>query len=307
LNNYGSPDHLPTFVPPYLGMVDPVWGEAPSDNRFATLDGPDDQLPELFVGRLPVNTPAEAETVVSKILAYDEAPPLGPWNEPLLFFAGEADGITDFHAHSDEIYTNVLDLGLESHTAERIYYCEEGCSESYEISDAERMREIVLSKLNQGALTATWTGHSSWHQWGANRLFHLDDLPNLKNGGALPVFLQMTCFTSYFSQPTSDTLDESLLRLADGGAIATWGPTSLGLTSGHMTIHKGFVNAALGEPSVPLGAATVAARLALDGAHASLWDTYALFGDPAMGLNLEVDIWQTVYLPLVARSAAVSD
>jgi hypothetical protein len=307
LNNYGSPDHRPTFVPPYLGMVDPYWGEAPSDNRFATLDGPDDQLPELFVGRLPVNTPVEVETVVAKILAYDEAPPPGPWNEPLLFFAGAPDGATDFHAYSDAIYDNVLDLALESHTPERIYYCEEDCTESYQISNEDRMRSAVLRRLNQGALMATWTGHSSWHQWGANRLFHLDDLANLRNGGALPVFLQMTCFTSYFSQPTGDTLDESLLRLADGGAIATWGPTSLGLTAGHVSMHKAFTDATLGEPSVRLGPATVTARLALDEAHASLWDTYALFGDPAMGLNLDVDVWRTVHLPLVIRSAAVNN
>jgi hypothetical protein len=311
LNNYRSPDHRPTFIPPYLGMVDPFWGEAPSDNRFVTLDGPDDQLPELFVGRLPVNTPAEAETVVAKILAYDEAPPPGPWNEPLLFFAGTPDADTDFHAYSDEMYDNVVELALESHTPERIYYCEEAseedCTESYQISDEERMRDTVLSKLNRGALMASWTGHSSWHQWGKNRLFHLDDLANLRNGGALPVFLQMTCFTSYFSQPTGDTLDESLLRLANGGAIATWGPTSLGLTAGHVRMHQAFTDATLGEPPVRLGPASVTARLALDNVHASLWDTYALFGDPAMELNLDVDVWRTVHLPLVIRSATVNN
>jgi len=308
LNNYESPDHRPTFIPPYLAMVDPTWGEAPSDNRFATLDGPGDRLPELFVGRLPVNSLAEAEAVVAKILAYEEAPPPGPWNEPLLFFAGAPDGGTDFHAHADEVYNNVPAPASESHTPQRLYYCEEDCTESYQISDEESMREAVLSRLNRGALMASWTGHSSWHQWGSNRLFHLDDLPNLQNGGALPIFLQMTCFTSYFSQPTSDTLDESLLRLTDGGAIATWGPTSLGQTAGHVQMHKAFVDTTLGDPSGRLGPATVTARLALDGVYASLWDTYALFGDPAMELNLDVEGWQQIiHLPLVVRSTAVQN
>jgi hypothetical protein len=306
LNNYGSPDHRATFIPPYLAMVDPKWGEAPSDNRFATLDG--DRIPELFVGRLPVNTPAEAETVVAKILAYHEASAPGPWNEPLLFFAGAPDGGSNFHAFSDEIYENVRQLALKSQTPQRLYYCEEGCNETYQIPDEERMREAVLSTLNRGALMATWTGHSSWHQWGSNRLFHLDDLPNLRNGDALPVFLQMTCFTSYFSQPTGDTLDESLLRMADGGAIATWGPTSLGQTTGHIEMHKAFTDATLGDPSGQLGPATVTARFALDTIYASLWDTYALFGDPAMGLNLDVKPWaQTVHLPLVTRGAGAQN
>lgn len=302
LNNYVSPDHGPTFVPPYLGTFDPYWGEVPSDNRFATVDG-DDRLPDLYVGRLPVNTAAEAETVVAKILAYEEAPPSGPWNKPLLFFADAKDGGTDFHFHADEVYNSVPEAALASHTRQRIYYCEEDCTEPHQISDKGVMQETVLSKLNWGALMASWTGHSSWHQWGLQRLFHLDDLGNLNNGGALPIFLQMTCFTSYFSQPTSDTLDESLLRLADGGAVATWGPVGLGLTSAHVKIHRAFLNATLGGEPVELGAATVAARTALPGIYASLWDTYVLFGDPAMGLNLEIDAWPGIYLPLVVRNA----
>ncbi|MFW6135724.1 MAG: C25 family cysteine peptidase [Chloroflexota bacterium] len=307
LNHYDSVDHRPTFIPPYLAMVDPFWGEVPSDNLFATVVG-DDQLPDLYVGRLPVNTVAEAETVVGKILDYEQAPPAGPWNEPLLFFADKFDGSTDFHAYANEMYEHARDLELESHTLRRLYYCEQDCTEYYQISDGERMTETILSELSRGALMATWVGHSSWHQWSADPvLFHVTDLVNLDNGGALPLFLQMTCFTSYFSQPTTDTLDESLLRMADGGAVATWGPTGLALTPGHVTMQKAFVSATWGDDPTALGPATVAARMALRPNHASLWDTYVLFGDPAMELNLEVDVWPRTYIPLVVRNAAGGD
>jgi hypothetical protein len=73
-------------------------------------------------------------------------------------------------------------------------------------------------------------------------------------------------------------------------------------------MHKAFADATLGNPSGELGPSTVTARLALDTTYASLWDTYALFGDPAMKLNLDVEAWkQTIHLPLVIRGATVED
>ena len=55
-----------TLLPPFLAEVDPFLGETAADNRFATLDG-NDNLPDIAVGRWPVNTPAEAQQLVSKI------------------------------------------------------------------------------------------------------------------------------------------------------------------------------------------------------------------------------------------------
>ena len=48
-----------TLLPPYLADVDPWMGETAADNRYALLDGGVDFLPDLFVGRLPVNTITE--------------------------------------------------------------------------------------------------------------------------------------------------------------------------------------------------------------------------------------------------------
>ncbi len=309
LNNKQSSYWQETTIPPYLAMVDIFSGEVPADNRFATVDGDgegEDILPDVAIGRLPVQTVDQASTVVGKILGYEDRSLSWPWNEKLLFFA-DAHAFDYFHEESDEIYSNTLEI--EPFSPARYYFCQEECDEPHLVEGKVAMEDATLRALNRGALLATWVGHASWHQWGGQDLFHKSDVPALDNGEMLPVVLEMTCFTSYFSLPDTDVLDEALLRQEGGGAVATWGSTGTGLTSGHVGLHKGFVNAALGKGQDPaaLGPAAVAGRLALgDGtpANRSLWDTYVLFGDPAMHLNLDIVPWaHQTSLPLVFRGA----
>lgn len=100
----------------------------------------------------------------------------------------------------------------------------------------------------------------------------------------------MTCFTSFFHRPEYGTLDESLLRLSGGGAVATWGGTGLGVGTGHKLLQAGFLNALNQFDQATLGALTLTGKmnLAASGFNLDLLDTFVLFGDPAMRLNLQL-------------------
>jgi hypothetical protein len=50
-------DLRPEFIPPYLADVDYWIGETAADNRYVSVSG-DDFLPDMALGRLPVNTPS---------------------------------------------------------------------------------------------------------------------------------------------------------------------------------------------------------------------------------------------------------
>lgn len=67
-----------SYIPPYLVPVDPWIGETSADNRYVTLEG-DDTFPDLSIGRLPVNSAAEAAVVVAKTLQYEQSPAPGDW------------------------------------------------------------------------------------------------------------------------------------------------------------------------------------------------------------------------------------
>ncbi len=277
------------YLPPYLAMVDPWWGETATDNRYATVVG-DDPLPDVLIGRLPVNTPTEAEIVVQKIVRYEESPLPGDWNSYLVFIADKGES---FATSADEGYDSYAHVPRQG---ERIYLDDLSPDEA---------RWATLAAWERGALLMSFWGHASWHQWSEENLFNINDLPSLHNDRQWPMVLSMTCFTGFFHHPEYATLDEALLRTKGGGAIATWSPSGLGVGSGHGQLHQGFYRAVFVEGQTQLGQATLAGRLALYAnapAYADLIDTYNLFGDPAMSLNLTIRPWPYIgYLPLVVK------
>jgi hypothetical protein len=123
-------------------------------------------------------------------------------------------------------------------------------------------------------------------------------MPALDNGTKLPVVLEMTCFTGSFQNPAFDTLDESLLRKQNGGAVAVWGAAGLGVSTGHSILADGFMRSVYHDGRATLGAATLAGKLELfaTGQNLDLIDTFVLLGDPAMRLNLRTHI---AYLPSI--------
>jgi hypothetical protein len=294
LNRSQSADSQENYIPPYL-IEDPWGSEAASDNRFVTVDG-SDNIADVFIGRLPVNSVAQTTTVVEKTLAYELNRPQWPWNERALFFAD--DGGT-FHEASDEILVNHLPSGF---TGRRVYFCTSDCDQPHEYDDIATARDVTIQRINAGGLLASYVGHSSWLKWAEEGLFHLDSVASLHNGGALPVFLELTCYTSRFSEPRSDTLDESLVRQAGGGAVATWGPRTLGLTGGHKILHETFFDAVFRDGTTGLGPATEVAKAHLSDFYSDLRDTFILLGDPAMDLNLDTVPWtHGAFLPLALR------
>jgi len=289
-----------TFIPPYLADVDPWAGETAADNRYACVDG-DDALPDLLLGRLPVQTPEEAQTVVDKIVRYETAPLPGGWNANVLLVADDADAAGDFAA-SSEIHAAAY---VTSPFTVTRFYCPDTSpgGDDCPPQEAKAIHKALLTAWNQGALLVQYTGHSSWHQWAVERLFHLDDLPSLGNDRRLPVVVEMTCFTGAFQRP-EPTLDEALVTRPGGGAVATWGPTGLGVGTGHDALDGGFFRAVFADGVETVGQATLSGKLALvaTGQNLDLLDTITLLGDPALAWNQTIIPWPAqLHLPLVMR------
>jgi hypothetical protein len=309
--NYSGYDPQ-NFIPPYLARVDPWWGETASDNRLVTLAG-DDSLPDLLIGRLSVNTPAEAATVVDKIIQYETNPAPGDWNSNQIFVADIPDEAGDFHAEADEAYTKVTPPFI----GYRYYHSSQAVTQTHVYTDAQELRKRFFNKFNQGVGLAVYYGHSSWHQWSAIGLLRwnpheeYNDVITLHNQYRLPVVLGMTCFTGFFHHPNYPTLDESLLRQPGGGAIAAWGSTGLGISTGHRSLQAGFYDAMMNDQGATnLGTAALAGktRLYATDCHLDLLDTFNLLGDPAMNINITIVPWSDkIYLPFTLRQTPMGD
>jgi hypothetical protein len=140
-----------------------------------------------------------------------------------------------------------------------------------------------------GALFVNYTGHASANHWSNENIFVNADVPTLTNTNQLPILLSMTCLDGYWSHPltsTSSSLVELNVRAANGGAVAAFSPTGLGLTNGHDVLDQGFLTAVFANGVQRLGPATLAAKLQLfsAGRDFDLIHTFTTFGDPALKL-----------------------
>ncbi len=290
-------DSPPTFIPPYLADVDPWAGETAADNRYVAVDG-QDTLPDMLIGRLPVKTLAETQTVVDKIVQYETDPFPGGWNQNVTFVADDTDEAGNFAAASEALATAYV---TSPFMAQRIYFTPLATT-------ITATQQTVLNSWNAGALMIHYTGHSSWQQWAAERFLHLDDLPGLRNDRRWPIVIEMTCFTSAFHRP-EPTLDERLLTLDDAGVVAAWGATGLGISTGHSSLDEGFFQAVFRDSAsatmLTVGQAALAGKLslAITGQHLDLLDTFTLLGDPALRINRNILPWASqTYLPSVIQN-----
>ncbi len=270
--------------------MDPEAGETAADNRYVTVDGAD-LLPDLALGRLPVNTFGEALAVATKIVQAETAPAVGAWAGRVVFVSDARDAAGDFPADSQWLADTYVAWP----------WARQHITLTAPATDAQ---QAVRAAWEAGAGLMVYNGHASIHQWSPQRLFHLDEARALQNAGRWPVLLELTCFTGAFQTPGLDTLDEALLRAPQGGAAAVWGPTGLGVARGHTTLAAGFLEYLQAGPDRRLGAATLAGKLKLAASpqawlFADLLDTFSLLGDPALRINLNPG--REVFLPQVRR------
>ncbi len=53
----------------------------------------------------------------------------------------------------------------------------------------------------------------------------------------------MTCLDGYWIFPNTSGLMETMLRAANGGSVASFSPTGLGVSTGHDVLERGLLNA----------------------------------------------------------------
>ncbi len=295
------PDSNPTYLPPYLDDVDPWLGETASDHWYADLTG--DSLPELLLGRLPVNTVEETEAVVDKIITYETHPAAGVWNQRLLFGADNPSTAGDHHDDADQEFNTYAVLPYQG---VRVYLTDTVGAPPPLYASAATARAALIEALDQGALLYSYFGHSSWHQEailetdGYAPLFHVDHIADLHNEGRWPLVLHMTCYTSYYIHRTDETLDEGLLRSDGVGAVAVFGSSGNGVTPDHRVLHRHFYASVMDDGETVVGAAMRAAMVGLYtyGTSDDLIYTYHLLGDPALEL---AGLRHSLFLPILVR------
>ena len=279
-------------------------GDSTYDEWYTRVVG-GDLFPDMAIGRLTVQTAAAADVVVDKIIAYDRAPEVGPWQSRMLLVSDDLtnwdnpDRVESIFIHdSENMARHVLPKALDLTKLYIAQFPLEG-------KEKPRARDEFIRLFNKGALIVTYVGHGSYYVLSHERMFLLSrDLDKLKNGGRLPLVFTAASQVGVFDDPVRLSIPEELLQKEDGGVIGMICATRIGYhpTNVRLTNQFYWQMYHTGREHVPIGLAlTEAKQLLLPDYDPSTpkefrnIQRYSLFGDPATRLavprfQVQVDV-----------------
>jgi len=244
-------------------LVDTDELETASDDWFADFNG--DGVPEMAVGRIPVDSAEEAVATVQKIADHEASQ--GPLASTLMV-ADAAKG--DNFAAMNQRIEGHLPTGT---SVENVNVDDVGAAAAH---------TMVIDALNGGAQLVNYSGHGTVDRWRGDVLT-TTDVAQLHNQGNLPVFTMMNCLNGVFQEPLLEGLGEALIRAPEGGAAAVWASTGTTSSSLQEELVRAFYSELRNDPSLRLGDAARRAKAAVN--DSNVRKTWVYLGDPAMRIE----------------------
>jgi hypothetical protein len=270
------------LVPVYMRQT-LRYGAASSDFWYTLLEG-DDEVPDIYLGRLPARTPEQLEVVVDKIIAHESNAESGEWHNRLLFIGGSDVTLT--------FRNKGLALARKSPPAWSPALLFTTRDPGVPVDPFFGNTPELLDFIDQGCGVINFHGHGGGAIWSDDGLLGLDDVESLNNKGRYPIVLSMTCFTGAFEQPVGENLAESMLFARDKGTMAFFGASGYGWLENDDFLQSAIMDYLYEHPQATLGEVVTAGKIRYycqffgsDIARSEA-NQYALFGDPATRLRL---------------------
>ena len=282
LREYGTHYNLyPIYVPTLHGWA-PNSGETAMDHRFVTVSG-DDPLPDMFIGRLSVQSTHELDTMIQKIIGYEQNHQAGPWQHVVVQVADDdSDNVGDtiFEKRRDQLIDQLIPVAYDTR---KVYL--------KHIESPGRTKQTILNTINEGAVIVEYAGHGGTETWADENILHISDVQGLRNK-QLPFVITTTCLNGQFDKPLQfgrRSLSEQFM-MGRSGAIATLSATRLTLASSNAEFDEDLFKAMFSVKPATIGAIVGNAKINFILRATQLWipdaEQYTLFGDPATRIAL---------------------
>ena len=299
---YPEPPELTGHIPTHY-----IWttsfGKTSVDHWYTTVNGID-ELPDFYIGRLSVETLEGAETVVDKLINYEDKRPNGDWRRRILSVADD-----EINNSSDEIFKRSLAsisknqalLGYETVPIylEDVRDMVEANKAAYPELPQRVAKDMIIDAMGDGAVIAQYAGHGGRIVWAHEAIFDNRAIDQVSETDHLPFMLVLSCYNGYFDAPGEPSMAEKLLRKDKGGIIAMLSATRLTYGSGNDALNNIIFDMIFQRNIRQLGPISFDSKieqLIEDGrGQLNVMLEYTLFGDPAMNLamadyEVEVDI-----------------
>ena len=259
-----------------------------SDDALARFDDPNpcpDEFTDMYIGRLPVASPAEVRDLIQKkIIQSEDAPVYGPWRTKAILVADDVcqNGRGDTNQHMYQM-ENIAGAIPPVFQIEKVYLYDYG-SDCSIITKPEAKADLIET-WSEGAWIVDYAGHGADVVWADEHVLDLNDTPLLTNLNKYPVVGSFSCSVGKFSNPIRDGMGEAHVRSLQGGSLVSAAATHLTSAASNHGFNLEFVqNLFLNGTDEPMaiGVALMKAkrRRSLEA------DKYVCLGDPASCLSV---------------------
>lgn len=185
----------------------------PSDMNYYTMDGEEDEIPDVLYARLSVSNIEELKSVISKTIEFENR----SWRSP----AGESEMIAiasdEGSAPDDVEYVREMQEPLRS----KFKWNSNEFFQANESGSADKIAE----QINRGSIWLNYIGHGTGYEWPSvyGREFTVADISNDNAGTVRPVVVDVACQNGRFSN--EGRMGETFMRggVNKSGAVAYYG------------------------------------------------------------------------------------
>lgn len=249
---------------------------------------------DIAVGRFPVNSLEEAETIVDKLIKYDTDPiSMRDWRNRFTFVSDDDSDGDKFdgnwrHVRPSEQHANTLDTEFPNFNVDKIYLdaypqiATSGGQKYPAVNDA------IDRTIFKGVLGINYFGHGGSKGWAQERVLKIENILSWENEDRLPLFITATCSFTGYDAPTFKSAGEEVFLSAKGGAFALFSTTRAVYINDNEELVTAVFDTIFDKRNGEYG--TIGEILAWSKNGSRATDTnsrkFCLIGDPSMNLAL---------------------
>jgi hypothetical protein len=238
---------------------------------------------EIGIGRLPVKSTQEAETIVNKLIHYStNKNTLGNWRSKVAFVADNEDG--NSHQSDANDFSNLMQERTTKYLSDKIFL------DAFPLItlplSSPKAKQRVNKVFQEGSLIVNYNGHGAEKGWTDEQILTIGDIVSWTNYNNMPLMLTATCQFGRFDDPNQVSGAELALLNSKGGAIALLTTTRPVYQSSNFKINKAFYETIfkpINGKMPRLGDAMIYTK---NNAFDDVINrNFSLLGDPSMRLN----------------------
>ena len=234
----GSFDYKNIYNLNFKNYVPPIERSDPTMNEISSYNSDDFicDINENFVspeavrtdfsnGRFCVNSLAEANSVVDKVIEYESNTNIGSWKKEIMYVADDGWTTENNQGQEGSLHTDQCERLAESHTPkdfekEKIYIVTYPAIITPQGRRKPGANVDIIKGWNEGRLLINYTGHGSTDLWAHEHVFVREEsVPQLNNKNKYPLVTIASCDLARWDDPFLISAGEQLVYLSNAGAI----------------------------------------------------------------------------------------